>query len=70
MDPVTLTNEMFVVLMVLFVTVTMFITEAFRIDLTAILTMFAPGLLSQLPGLGNLADTARLFDGVASDAGN
>ena len=68
MDPVTLTHEMIVVLTVLFVTVTLFITEAFRIDLTAILTMLALGLLSQLPGLGNLADTSRLFDGFASNA--
>ena len=68
MDPVTLTYEMIVVLTVLFVTVTLFITEAFRIDLTAILTMLALGLLSQVPGLGNLADTSRLFDGFASNA--
>ncbi len=68
MDPVTLTIEMIVVLTVLFVTVTLFVTEAFRIDLTAILTMVALGLLSQLPGLGNLADSSRLFDGFASNA--
>ena len=30
--------------------------------------MLALGLLSQLPGLGNLADTSRLFDGFASNA--
>ena len=62
MDPVTLTHEMIVVLTVLFVTVTLFITEAFRIDLTAILTMLALGLLSQLPGLGNLFVRSCFFE--------
>ncbi len=68
MDPIALTPEMMVVLAILVVTVTLFITEVFRIDLTAILTMVSLGLLSQLPGLGNLADTSRLFDGFASNA--
>jgi hypothetical protein len=51
MDPVTLTHEMIVVLTVLFVTVTLFITEAFRIDLTAILTMLAWGCSANCPDL-------------------
>ncbi|MDT2077989.1 MAG: SLC13 family permease, partial [Planktomarina sp.] len=68
MDSIALTPEMMVVLAILVVTVTLFITEVFRIDLTAILTMVSLGLLSQLPGLGNLADTSRLFDGFASNA--
>ena len=68
LDPILLTPEMMVVLAILGVTVTLFITEVFRIDLTAILTMVALGLLSQVPGLGNLADTSRLFDGFASNA--
>jgi len=68
LDPILLTPEMMVVFAILGVTVTLFITEVFRIDLTAILTMVALGLLSQVPGLGNLADTSRLFDGFASNA--
>lgn len=68
MEQIVLTTEMMVVLGVLLVTVTAFVTEIFRIDLTAILTMVTLGLLSQVPGLGNLADTTRLFDGFASNA--
>ena len=68
MDPTLLTTEMIVVLAVLGVTVFLFVTEAFRIDLTAILAMVTLGLLSQLPGLHNLADSSTLFDGFASNA--
>ena len=68
MDPILLTTEMIVVLAVLGVTVFLFVTEAFRIDLTAILAMVTLGLLSQLPGLHNLADPSTLFDGFASNA--
>ncbi len=68
MDPITLTTEMMVVLAILAVTVGLFVTEVFRIDLTAIIVMVALGLLSQLPGLGNLANTQTLFDGFASNA--
>lgn len=68
MDPTLLTTEMVVVLAVLGVTVFLFVTEAFRIDLTAILAMVTLGLLSQLPGLHNLADPSTLFDGFASNA--
>ena len=63
-----LTLEMMVVLAVLAVTVVMFITEVFRIDFTAILVMITLGVLSQLPGLTNLADPMRLFEGFASNA--
>ena len=65
---VELTNEMMVVLAVLAITVGLFVTEVFRIDFTAILVMIALGLLSQMPGLENLADPNRLFDGFASNA--
>ena len=68
MDPTLLTTEMIVVLAVLGVTVFLFVTEAFRIDLTAILAMVTLGLLSQVPGLHNLADSSTLFDGFASNA--
>ena len=63
-----LTAEMIVVLAILSVTVVLFITEIFRIDFTAILVMVVLGLLSQLPGLSNLADPNQLFEGFASNA--
>ena len=53
--PVELTYEMGVVLAILGVTIALFVTELFRIDFTAILVMVSLGLLSQFPGLGNLA---------------
>jgi di/tricarboxylate transporter len=68
MDSILLTTEMVVVLAVLGITIFLFVTEAFRIDLTAILAMVTLGLLSQLPGLHNLADPSTLFDGFASNA--
>ncbi len=63
-----LTLEMMVVLAILAATVLLFITEVFRIDFTAILVMVTLGLLSQFPGLDNLADPNRLFEGFASNA--
>jgi len=59
---------MMAVLAVLAVTVLLFVTEVFRIDFTAILVMITLGVLSQVPGLGNLADPNRLFEGFASNA--
>ena len=56
MDPIALTFEMTVVLGLLALTVTMFVTEIVRIDLAAIFVMVLLGLLSQLPGLERLAD--------------
>ncbi|UYV39077.1 SLC13 family permease [Rhodobacteraceae bacterium D3-12] len=68
MEPITLSLEMVVVLAVLALTVVLFVTEFFRIDFTAILMMVLLGVLSQLPGMGELADPAHLFDGFASNA--
>lgn len=65
---IELTTEMMVVLAILGVTIVLFVTEIFRVDFTAILVMVALGLLSQVPGLGNLADPQHLFDGFASNA--
>ncbi|WP_095596956.1 SLC13 family permease [Actibacterium pelagium] len=59
---------MMVVLAILGVTVLMFITEIFRIDFSALLIMIALGVLSQVPGLENLADPTRLFEGFSSNA--
>ncbi|PIE10882.1 MAG: SLC13 family permease [Rhodobacterales bacterium] len=68
METLTLTPEMMAVLGVLALTVVLFITELFRIDFTAILMMVLLGLLSQIPGLGGLADPMHLFDGFSSNA--
>ncbi len=68
MPALELTFEMMVVLGLLATTVALFVTEVFRIDFTAILVMLSLGLLSQLPGLSNLADPEQLFGGFASNA--
>ncbi|WP_436398981.1 SLC13 family permease [Roseobacter sp. S98] len=68
MDVISLTTEMAVVLGLLAFTVFLFVSEIVRIDFAAILVMVLLGLLSQLPGLGTLADVSQLFDGLASNA--
>jgi len=57
-----------VVLALLAFTVFLFVSEILRIDLSAILILVLVGILSYLPGLGQLADVNHLFDGFASNA--
>ncbi|MEM7241895.1 MAG: SLC13 family permease [Pseudomonadota bacterium] len=59
---------MIVVLVLLGFTVFLFVSEIVRVDLAAILVMVILGCLSQIPGLGGLADINHLFDGFASNA--
>ena len=68
MDPITLTTEMMAVLALLALTVGLFVSEILRVDLSAIVVMVLLGVLSYVPGLGNLADVNHLFDGFASNA--
>ena len=68
MENIVLTTEMSVVLGLLAFTVFLFVSEIVRIDFAAIMVMVLLGLLSQMPGLGSLADVSRLFDGLASNA--
>ncbi len=68
MELPTLTYEMIVVLSLLSFTVLLFVTEIIRIDVAAILVMVLLGALSYLPGLSNLADTSKLFEGFSSNA--
>ncbi len=68
MADIVLSTEMMVVLAVLAGTVILFVTEVFRIDFTAIVVMVTLGLLSQVPGLSNVADPNTLFNGFASNA--
>lgn len=60
--------QMSVVLGLLGFTVFLFVSEILRIDLSAILIMVLLGLLSQMPGLENLANVSDLFSGLASNA--
>ncbi|KIC20217.1 SLC13 family permease [Leisingera sp. ANG-Vp] len=68
METLQFTNEMAVVLGLLGFTVFLFVSEIIRIDLAALLVLVLVGILSYFPGLSNLADATRLFDGFASNA--
>jgi di/tricarboxylate transporter len=68
MEPISLTLEMIVVLGLLAFTIFLFVSEVIRVDLAGILVMVLLGILSYLPGLQDLADVTRLFDGFASNA--
>lgn len=68
MEPLAFTYEMAIVLTILGFTVYLFVSEIVRIDLAAVLVLVVLGLTSYLPGLGNLADPATIFDGFASNA--
>ena len=68
MEELVFTFEMSVVAATLAFTIFLFVSEIIRIDLAAILILVLLGLLSYVPGLDNLADPTRLFDGFASNA--
>ncbi|QKT02787.1 SLC13 family permease [Ectothiorhodospiraceae bacterium 2226] len=67
-ESIALTPEMMVVLGLLGLTIFLFVSEVVRVDVAAVSVMVLLGLISLLPGLGNVADTQRLFDGFASNA--
>jgi di/tricarboxylate transporter len=67
-ETILLTPEMMVVLGLIAFTVFLFVSEIIRIDLAALLVMVTLGMISYLPGLGNLADINTLFEGFASNA--
>lgn len=68
MEGLVFTFEMGVVAATLGFTIFLFVSEVIRIDLAAILILVLLGLLSYVPGLDNLAEPTRLFDGFASNA--
>jgi len=68
MEVTVLTFEMMVVLGLLAFTVFLFVSEIIRIDLAAMLVMVVLGVLSTVPGLGNLSNGAALFAGFSSNA--
>lgn len=68
MDTLTLTTEMIVVLALLGLTIFLFVSEVVRVDVAAISVMVLLGLLSLIPGLGDITEVDRLFAGFASNA--
>lgn len=68
MESLVFTFEMGVVTAILAFTIFLFVSEIIRIDLAAILILVLLGIMSYVPGLSQLADPTRLFDGFASNA--
>ncbi|MEM8731075.1 MAG: SLC13 family permease [Pseudomonadota bacterium] len=68
MEALGLTIEMVIVLAVLILTVTLFVTEIVRVDVAAIGIMVLLGCLASLPGLGGILDVSTLFNGFGSNA--
>ena len=65
MESLGLTVEMVAVLGLLAVTVLLFVTEIVRVDVTAIIILVAPCLLSSAPGLENIGNASSLFAGFS-----
>jgi len=68
MDPITLSTEMIVVLVVLGITVFLFVSEIVRVDLAAVIVMVMVGILAYVPGLDRIVDVDQLFAGFSSNA--
>lgn len=68
MESLGLTFEIIVVLCVLAITITMFVSEIVRVDVAAFSVMVLLGLLTVVPGLETLVDVRTLFDGFGSNA--
>ncbi|MDX5333489.1 MAG: SLC13 family permease [Gammaproteobacteria bacterium] len=67
-EALTLTPQMMVVLGLLGFTIFLFVSEIVPVDVAAIIVMVLLGLVTLIPGMENVADTAHLFDGFASNA--
>ncbi len=68
MEPLALTNEMVVVLVLLGFTIFLFVSEVVRVDFAAILVMVILGGISYIPGLEGVTDVNLLFEGFSSNA--
>lgn len=64
----TLTPEIFVALCLLVLTVTLFVTEVFRIDVAALIVLVALGFSSAIPGVDPILPPELIFEGFASNA--
>lgn len=68
MEALGLTTEMVIVLSILALTVTLFVTEIVRVDVAAIGIMVLLGCVASLPGLESVVDVSTLFNGFGSNA--
>ncbi len=67
-EPIQLTFEMGVVMVILLLTVYLFAFEVVRVDVAAISIMVLIGLTSLVPGYGGLVGVDQLFSGYSSNA--
>ena len=67
-DANPLTIEMIAVMAILFLTILLFVSEAFRVDVVAILVMVLVGLTSLIPNYPGLVPVDKLFSGFSSNA--
>jgi len=63
-----LTIEMIWVLCILAFTIYLFVSEIVRVDVAAIIVMVFLGLTTVIPGVPDLIDSSKLFDGFGSNA--
>lgn len=68
LEALGLTTEMVIVLSVLALTITLFVTEVVRVDVAAIGIMVLLGAIASLPGLEGVVDVSTLFNGFGSNA--
>ena len=67
-EPIQLTLEMGVVMVILLLTIYLFAFEVVRVDVAAISIMVLIGLTSLVPGYGGLVGVEQLFSGYSSNA--
>lgn len=63
-----LTVEMIWILAILAFTIYLFISEVVRVDVAAVIVMVFLGLTTVIPGIPDLVDSSKLFDGFGSNA--
>jgi len=64
----TFTMEMALALFILGVAIVLFVTELFRIDVSATLIMLMIGAVGYIPGITSLLEPGQLFSGFSSNA--
>ncbi len=67
-ETLSLTNEMIAVMGILILTILLFVSEVFRVDVVAVFIMVLIGLTGLIPGYDGLVPASDLFDGFSSNA--
>jgi len=67
-DPITLSTEMILVLLLLAATIYLFVSAVVRVDVAALMILVVLGLSGYVPGVEPLLSPAELFSGFSSNA--